>query len=108
MKTIKLITLSSLLLITPFSFSADSMNNLSQSFTHSGQAIKHGAMASGQITSAIVAVPLKAVGAVGKLSDKAGDSLLEIAEGNEKLEISEEVVTLAPSPKIAMQDELHR
>ncbi|MND11639.1 hypothetical protein D3C87_466290 [compost metagenome] len=66
----------------------------------SGIAVGEGAAASGQLASGVAAVPLKAVGAVGAMADKAGDALLDVA-GVEPLPVSEitvTTVTIAPPP----------
>lgn len=81
---------------------AESIGNASTALKHSGQAIKHGAIASGQLVSGAVAVPLVVVGEAGKLSGKAGETLMNIATDNEPLDISDTSVTAAPSPAAVM------
>jgi len=82
----------------------------SGSFQHSGQASKHAALASGnvvvgtaQAAANVVAVPLNALAVVGELSGQVGNELQNVGSGYESLEISEEVVTQAPSPTDIMQ-----
>lgn len=64
----------------------------------SGVAATEAAIASGQLVSGVAALPLKGVGAVGKVADSAGDALLSVAT-DEPLPISEESVTASPAPK---------
>ena len=54
----------------------------------------------GKTAVTIVAVPFKAVGAVGELSDKTGDALL--AAGNAPLDIGEKHLTAGPAPDVAV------
>jgi len=72
--------------------------NASAATVNSANAASHGAAASGQIASGVVAVPFKAVGAVGTLSDKAGDSLLKASGMNQKLEVSDDIVSAGAPP----------
>ncbi|ACE85962.1 hypothetical protein [Cellvibrio japonicus] len=81
---------------------ADSVGNASTALKHSGQAVKHGAIASGQLASGVVAVPLVIAGEVGELSGKAGKALLDIATDAPPLEVSETALTAAPSPAEVM------
>lgn len=89
--------------ISQVSLAADSLGNAGEAAKHSGQAIKHGATASGQVVSGAVAVPLIVVGEVGKLSTKAGEALLDVATDSEPLEISDTSVTAAPAPSEVMK-----
>jgi len=82
------------------------------SIQHSGQAIGHSALAAGhsaagsaKLTSAAVAVPLMVVGAVGAVSADAGKSLIKAANKpiGEPLEVSDEILTVGPSPDRAMR-----
>ncbi|NWF36982.1 hypothetical protein [Mariprofundus sp. KV] len=79
---------------------------------HSGKAVGHSALAAGhsavgsaKLTSAAVAVPLVAVGAVGAVSAQAGNALLKAANKpiGEPLEISDEAITVGPSPDRAIR-----
>ncbi len=79
---------------------------------HSGQAVKysalavgHGAVGSAKMTSAVVAVPLLAVGAVGAVSAEMGKSLVEAANDpiGEPLKISDETITVGPTPDQAIR-----
>ena len=71
---------------------------------HSAQAVGHGVVGSAKLTSAAVAVPLVAVGAVGAVSSKAGNSLMEEANKpiGAPLEITDEALTVGPSPDQAI------
>ncbi len=79
---------------------------------HSGQAVGHSALAAGhsavgsaKLTSAAVAVPLLVVGTVGVASAEAGKSLLKAANRpiGEPLEVSDEILTVGPSPDRALR-----
>lgn len=78
---------------------------------HSGQAVGHSALAAGhsavgtaKLTSAAVAIPLVAVGAVGAVSAEMGKGLMKAANKpiGEPLEISDETLTVGPSPDRAV------
>lgn len=81
---------------------ADSIGNAAASVKHSGKAIKHGAVASGQLVSGAVAVPLVVVGEIGKASGKAGEALMDVATDKQPLEISDENITAEPAPAVVM------
>jgi len=83
-------------------WSADSIANAAASVKHSGKAVKHGAVASGQLVSGAVAVPLVVVGELGKATGKAGEALMDIATDKEPLEISDVNVTAEPTPAVVM------
>ncbi len=97
-----------LLTATQCAMAADSIGNTSTALKYSGQAIKHGAIASGQLVSGAVAVPLVVVGEAGKLSGKAGETLMNIATDSEPLEISDTSITAAPSPADVMGTQVQK
>lgn len=66
---------------------------------HAASAVGHGAAASGQIVGGAVALPLKAVGAVGQVADKAGDALLDSTGVSKPLPVSDDTVSAGPAPK---------
>ncbi len=82
--------------------------------THAGEAVKesvkasgaaskgsmHSIAASGQVTSAVSAVPLLVGGSVGAVSGKAGSELMQSASQpiGKPLEVTEEAVTVGPPP----------
>jgi len=79
---------------------------------HSGQAVGHSALAAGhsavgsaKLTSVALAVPLVVVGAVGAASAEAGKSLIKAANKpiGEPLEVSDETLTVGPSPDRAIR-----
>lgn len=103
MNTRTLIALSLLLVATSgSSLAADSIGNAGIASQQSGQALKHGALASGQVVSATVAVPLVVVGEVGKAAGKAGEGLMEFAI-DQPLEVSDTTITADPAPALVMQ-----
>ena len=84
------------------------------SVQHSGQALEHGVNAighsvagGGKLVSGAVAVPLKAVGSVGKVAGDAGDEMWDnaMAPIGEPLPVTEDTVTVGPPPAKAMQVE---
>jgi len=83
-------------------FAADSIGNAAASIKHSGKAIKHGAVASGQLVSGAVAVPLVVVGELGRASGKAGEALMDVATDKQPLEISDANITAEPAPSVVM------
>ncbi|WP_111978598.1 hypothetical protein [Algibacillus agarilyticus] len=108
MKTIsnllKTITLASL---TLFSLNTYALGGASE---HSGQASKHSVLTvahSGgaviKTASAVVAVPLIVVGEVGDLAQSAGNKLLENANCNTPLEITDHTVIAGPAPQDALK-----
>lgn len=103
MNTRTRIALSLLLMAgTSQCLAADSIGNAGLASQQSGQALKHGALASGQVVSATVAVPLVVVGEVGKAAGKAGEGLMEFAI-DEPLEVSDTTITADPAPALVMQ-----
>jgi len=76
-----------------------------QAVGHSALAVGHGAVGSAKLTSAAVAVPLIAVGAVGAVSAEMGKGLIKVANKpiGQPLEISDEVLTVGPSPDRAIR-----
>lgn len=102
MNTRTLVAITLMLTSTSYScLAADSMANAGTASQQSGQALKHGAIASGQMVSGVVAVPLMAVGAVGHVAGEAGQGLMELAI-DEPLEVSDTTVTADPSPAAVM------
>lgn len=96
------VALSLLLASTSYScLAADSMGNAGTASKQSGQALKHGALASGQVVSATVAVPLVVVGEMGKVAGKAGEGLMEFAI-DQPLEVSDTTITADPAPALVM------
>ncbi len=81
---------------------ADSVGNAAASVNHSGKAIKHAAIASGQVVSGAVAVPLIAAGELGKASGKAGEALMDVAMDKQPLEVSDITLTAEPAPAVVM------
>lgn len=78
--------------------SAQASGNASASAAHS-------IAASGQVTSAALAVPLTVVGSVGAVSAKTGDALSKAASApiGTPLVVTDEVVTAGPPPSEAMK-----
>ena len=82
-----------------------SAEHLSQSVTHSAQAIGHASIGTVKLTAAVVAVPLKIVGAAGTVSGQAGDAIWDFAnEPAKPLALGDDTLTAAPTPAQAMLD----
>lgn len=77
--------------------------NASAASKHSALAASHATLASAKLGSAIIATPLLITGAIGKVAQKAGDTLLENALATTPLEITEKTITAAPSPAQIMK-----
>ncbi len=103
-KILAISLISTVAFATPV-FAAGSGEHASGSVRHSGMAVSHAGASGVKLVAGVVAVPFKALGAIGNLSGQAGDSMLDFATGDNEqgLEISEESVTAGPSPKQAMQ-----
>lgn len=73
---------------------------------HSSAAIAHGIAGSGQVVSAVAAVPFYAIGTVGQASKQVGITLMEAATApiGAPLIISEETVTVGPPPNDALKE----
>ncbi|MDQ7012197.1 MAG: hypothetical protein Q9M29_10270, partial [Mariprofundaceae bacterium] len=82
MKTIWTLALTVILLLANTSpvMAAGSARHSGQAMQHSAQGSAHGAIASAKLTSAVVAMPLLAGAAVGEVSGKAGNRLMEEEE----------------------------
>lgn len=79
--------------------------HLSRSVTHSAQAIGHASVGTVKLTGAVVAVPLKMVGAAGRVSGQAGDAIWDFAnEPAKPLTLGDDTLTAAPTPAQAMLD----
>ncbi len=93
------------LMISSSAFAAGSGENLSGSARHSMQAIGQGTVGVVQVASAVVAVPFKAVGAIGHVSGKVGDEMLDFSTGenDQGFAITDETVTTGPSPSEAIK-----
>jgi len=96
--------ISTIVFSTPV-FAAGSGEHASGSVRHSGMAMSHAGASGVKLVAGVVAVPFKALGAIGELSGQAGDSMFDFATGDDEqgLAIGEESVSVGPSPKHAMQ-----
>lgn len=86
-------------------FAQGSVQNFSDGATNSAKGVGQSTVGSVQATSAVVALPLKVVGAVGQGSERAGDAMLKFAEddGGKPLPVTEEHVTAGPPPYQAIR-----
>jgi len=101
--TLALVAAMSLLNTSP-AMAAGSGRHSAQGVHHSAQASAHGTVASAKLTSAVVATPLLAGAAVGELSGKAGNRLMEEADSDigAPLPLGEETFTVGPAPDKAI------
>jgi len=106
-KTLTGLTVVTIMAFSGPSFAAGSGEHISGSVRHSGQAIADAGAGVVKLASGVVAIPFKMVGAIGTVSDKAGDGMLEFATGTddsgEKLKITDDAITAGPDPRQAMQ-----
>jgi hypothetical protein len=84
-------------------FAGGSAQHFSDSLDHSAQALGHVTVAGLKLVSGAVAIPLMMSGEIGKASGEIGESLWE--EANAPLPITEEVITVGPTPADAMAKE---
>ncbi len=84
-------------------FAGGSTQHFSDSLDHSAQALAHSTVAGFKLVSGAVAIPLMIGGEIGKASGEIGESLWE--EANTPLPITEEVITVGPTPAEAMAKE---
>ena len=84
-------------------FAGGSAEHFSESLGHSVQAVGHSTVAGFKLVSGSVAIPLVIVGEIGKASGEAGEALWE--EANTPLPLTEQVLTVGPSPAEAMSAE---
>lgn len=109
---ILLITFTMAMTSTSLPSFADSgaSQNASAASKHSALAASHGTVASAKLGSAVIAIPLVVVGAIGTVSLQAGNSLMENAISTTPLEITDKTITAAPSPaqmmKVNQQEDL--
>lgn len=94
----------SLMLLSQPAMAQGSVNHSVQSLKYSAQASGHTVIAGAKLSSAVVAVPLLTVGAIGAVSSEAGKAFLESssADFNRPLNISDESVTAGPTPDNAV------
>ncbi len=84
-------------------YAGGSAQHFSDSLDHSAQALGHVTVAGLKLVSGAVAIPLMMSGEIGKASGEIGESLWE--EANAPLPITEEVITVGPTPADAMAKE---
>lgn len=93
---------AALLLTTQPAFALDSVGHSVQGSKQGSQAVGHSAAGAAKLTSGIVAVPLMAVGEVGKAAGASGKEMWD--EANSPLPISDETVTAGPPPSVPSDD----
>jgi len=81
-----------------------SVHHSAQATAHSTVAVGHSTAGAAKLTSAAVAVPLVAAGAIGAVSAEAGKGLSKAANSpiGEPLEVSDETITAGPAPDQAI------
>ncbi len=99
-------TISSVVILLSLSipvFAGGSAQHFSNALNHSAQALVHSAAASIKLVSGVVAIPLMISGEIGKASGEIGETFWE--EANKPLPITEEMITVGPTPAEAMGKE---
>lgn len=109
------IALSALLCFNAPAFATGASGNASTASEHSVLAVGHATASGSQVASAVIAVPLIAVGSVGSVAMAAGQGLMDSAtaekaavDQNQSLEISEVTITVQRSPAEQMAKTNHR
>ena len=104
MKTLNKVLFITLTMTSLQSFAGSGVSqNASAASKHSVLAVSHGVVASAKVASAIIATPLIVVGAIGGVSMKAGNALMDKAISTTPLEITEKTITATPSPAQIMK-----
>lgn len=105
MKTKLPTLLAAILLITASGLASAGgpLHQSAQAVQYSGQAVGHSIAASGRLSAGVIALPLKAVGAIGQASGRAGDELWEAADWDRPLPLTEEHLTIGPAPDQALE-----
>ena len=77
----------------------------SKSISHASASVGHSIVGSGQVASAVAAVPFAIVGSVGEVSKNISEDLMDIATTpiGEPLEISDESFIVGPPPSEAIE-----
>jgi len=96
-------TTAMLLILSMPVIAGGSAQHFSNSLDHSVQALGHSTVAGFKLVSGAVAIPLMISGEIGKASGEIGESLWD--EANAPLPITEEVITVGPTPAEAMAKE---
>ena len=104
---VKFIGITSILFGSANAGAAGPSQHMSQASGHSAQAIAQTSVAGVKVISGVVAVPLMAVGELGKASGQAGHALWDSANQpiGEPLAITDEIITSTVAPDQAMQGE---
>lgn len=98
--TTTIITFAIILGLTGPAHAQGSTRHFSKAAGHSANAIAHASIGTGKLVSGAVAVPLMVSGEAGKASAELGTDLWN--EANKGLPITDEVITVGPSPADAM------
>ncbi len=105
------VSLSALTVVLSLNVGAASNNHSVQAVAESGEtashgsaSLAHGIIASGQVASAVSAVPLAIGGSAGNASAEISKDLMEAANApiGTPLEITDETVTVGPRPNEAL------
>jgi hypothetical protein len=92
-----------LLLLSGMAHANGSLQHFSNAVDHSAQAVAHSSAAGIKLVSGAVAIPLMIGGEIGKASGDIGEALWD--DANTPLLITDDVMTIGPSPAKAMKDE---
>lgn len=85
--------------------SGQSVNHAAKSGSHASGSAAHSIMSSGQVASAVVAIPFAIVGSVGEVSKQISEDLIDVATTpiGEPLEITDESFIVGPPPNDAIK-----
>lgn len=99
----KTLFLTVLLSSSPHVMAGGSLQHFGNSVDHSAQALAHGSIATIKLVSGVIAIPLMGAGEIGKISAQAGEELWQ--ESQTPLPLTEDILTVGPSPAEAMRTE---
>ena len=88
---------------------AGSVQHVAHAVEHSAGASAHVTLGSTKAVMGTASIPLRAIGAVGKVTQRVGDTLRDFSkEGvSEPLPISEKRITIGPNPHTALMNVNH-
>lgn len=89
-------------------YSGQAIKESGAASTHSGASIANSVAGTGQVVSAVAAVPFYVVGAVGDVSGEIANGLIDMATAppGTALEITDEVITAGPPPNDALKEKI--
>lgn len=101
-RTLKVTLAIALLTATALAQAGGPVHQSAQAIGYSGQAMGNSVTAGARLSAGVVALPLKAVGALGQGIGHAGDDLWNAASWDRPLPLTEEHLTIGPPPNQAI------